>query len=72
MSLLLLILSDLDYLGTPIFDQKDFIKLLVKSTFNFLVVGIIVRYIYYTTSKNKDYLFTYILISTTVFYFVFF
>jgi hypothetical protein len=67
MSLLLLILSDLDYLGTPIFDQKDFIKLLVKSTFNFLVVGIIVRYIYYTTSKNKDYLFTYILISTTVF-----
>jgi hypothetical protein len=67
MSLLLLILSDLDYLGTPIFDQKDFIKLLVKSTFNFLVVGVIVRYIYYTTSKNKDYLFTYILISTTVF-----
>lgn len=71
MSLFLLILSEIEFLGTELFDKKDFIKLLVKSAFNFLVVGYIVRYIYYTTAKNKDYLFTYILISVTVFFLCF-
>jgi hypothetical protein len=71
MSLFLLILSEIKFLGVELFDKQDFIKLLVKSAFNFLVVGYIVRYIYYATSKNKDYLFTYILISITVFFLCF-
>jgi hypothetical protein len=71
MSLFLLILSEIEFLGTELFDKQDFIKLLVKSAFNFLVVGYIVRYLYYTTTKNKDYLFTYILISVTVFFLCF-
>ncbi|MDA8956017.1 DUF4956 domain-containing protein [Flavobacteriales bacterium] len=71
MSLFLLILSEIEFLGVEFFDKQDFIKLLVKSAFNFLVVGYIVRYIYYATSKNKDYLFTYILISITVFFLCF-
>lgn len=71
MSLFLLILSEIEFLGVELFDKKDFIKLLIKSTFNFIVVGYIVRYIYYATSKNKDYLFTYILISITVFFLCF-
>ena len=71
MSLFLLILSEIEFLGVELFDKQDFIKLLVKSAFNFLVVGYIVRYIYYATSKNKDYLFTYILISITVFFLCF-
>ena len=71
MSLFLLILSEIEFLGTELFDKQDFINLLVKSSFNFLVVGYIVRYLYYTTTKNKDYLFTYILISVTVFFLCF-
>jgi hypothetical protein len=71
MSLFLLILSEIEFLGTELFDKQDFVKLLVKSAFNFLVVGYIVRYLYYTTTKNKDYLFTYILISITVFFLCF-
>ena len=71
MSLFLLILSEVEFLGVELFDKQDFIKLLVKSAFNFLVIGYIVRYLYYTTSKNKDYLFTYILISITVFFLCF-
>jgi hypothetical protein len=71
MSLFLLILSEIEFLGTELFDKQDFVKLLVKSAFNFLVVGYIVRYLYYTTTKNKDYLFTYILISVTVFFLCF-
>ena len=55
------------YLGTPIFDKEDFWKLILKGLFNLLIVLVIVRYIYYPVTRNKDYLFTYLLISLTVF-----
>ena len=55
------------YLGTPYFDKEDFWKLLVKGIFNLLIILIIVRFIYYPITRNKDYLFTYLLISLTVF-----
>ena len=67
MSILLILLDGLEFLGTPFFDSKDFFKLLVKTAFNVSIILIIVRYIYYPITKNKDYLFTYLLISLTVF-----
>ena len=67
MSLLLIILDALEFLGTTLFDSKDIFKLLVKTAFNLSIILIIVRYIYYPITKNKDYLFTYLLISLTVF-----
>ena len=67
MSLLLILLDGLEFLGTPLFDSKDFLKLLVKTAFNMTIILLIVRYIYYPITKNKDYLFTYFLISLTVF-----
>ena len=42
-------------------------RLIIKGVFNLAVVLLIVRYIYYPITKNKDYLFTYLLISLTVF-----
>ena len=68
---LLLLLTDLEIFGTDFFDKKDFLELLVKAIFNFLVIGYIVRYLYYPATKNKDYLFTYLLISITVFFLCF-
>ena len=67
MELLLILLDSLEFLGTPIWDSEDFFKLLIKGTFNLGIVLLIVRYIYYPITKNKDYLFTYLLISLTVF-----
>ena len=67
MILLLNILEGVDFLGTPIFDSKDFFRLLLKTLFNLSVVLLIARGIYYPLTKNKDYLFTYLLISLTVF-----
>jgi len=67
MSLLLILLDGLEFLGTPLFDSKDFLKLIVKAAFNLSIILLIVRYIYYPITKNKDYLFTYLLISLTVF-----
>ena len=37
-----------------------------KTLFNLVVITIVVRYIYYPITNNKDYLFTYFLISLTV------
>tara|TARA_B100000945_G_C20303240_1_gene559101 strand:- start:178 stop:822 length:645 start_codon:yes stop_codon:yes gene_type:complete len=68
MELLSILLSEgLEFLGTPLFDSKDFWRMVTKTIFNLLIITVIVRYIYYPVTKNKDYLFTYFLISLTVF-----
>ena len=68
MELLSILLSEgLEFLGTPLFDSKDFWRMVTKTFFNLLIITVIVRYIYYPVTKNKDYLFTYFLISLTVF-----
>ena len=67
MELLLILLDSIEFLGTPLFDPEDFWKLIVKTVFNLIIITIIIRYIYYPVTKNKDYLFTYFLISMTVF-----
>ena len=65
--LLILLEGGMEFLGTPLWDSEDFLKLLVKGIFNLGIVTVIVRYIYYPVTKNKDYLFTFLLISLTVF-----
>ena len=67
MELLLILLDSIEFLGTPLFDPKDFWRLIVKTAINLIIITIIIRYIYYPVTKNKDYLFTYFLISMTVF-----
>ena len=67
MELLLILLDSIEFLGTPLFDPKNFWKLIVKTVFNLIIITVIIRYIYYPVTKNKDYLFTYFLISMTVF-----
>ena len=68
MELLSIFLTEgLEFLGTPIFDAKGFWKLITKTVFNLIIITTIIRYIYYPVTKNKDYLFTYFLISLTVF-----
>jgi len=42
-------------------------ELLLRFGINLVVMLIIVRWLYYTTTRRKDYLFTYILISSVVF-----
>lgn len=53
--------------GIPLFDSSDFLELIIRFTFNFVVSLIIVRYIYYPKSRHRDFLFTFLLIGTTVF-----
>ena len=67
MELLSVLLLEMQFLGTPLVDMEDFWKLIIKGAFNLFIVTMIVRYIYYPITRNKDYLFTYLLISLTVF-----
>ena len=64
---MLQILLDVKLLGIDIIQTPDFLELLLRFTLNMVAIVIIIRYLYYTSTRRKDYLFTYILISITVF-----
>jgi hypothetical protein len=53
--------------GIEIIDIPSFLELLGRFALNMAVVLILVRWLYYSTTRRKDYLFTYILISSLIF-----
>lgn len=57
----------LKFMDIPVFDANDIMKMMLRFTFNTIIVLVIVRYIYYPIARRKDYLFTYVLISITIF-----
>jgi hypothetical protein len=57
----------IDLGGIELIDFPSFMELLLRFTLNMVVILILVRWLYYSTTKRKDYLFTYILISTLIF-----
>ncbi|MDA3953762.1 MAG: DUF4956 domain-containing protein [Bacteroidales bacterium] len=60
-------LSELKIFNIRLIDIEDFIELIARFGLNLIVCLVIVRVLYYNATRRKDYLFTYILISTTVF-----
>jgi len=55
------------FAGIDIIDVPDFIQLLTRFALNIGVILILIRWLYYSATKRKEYLFTYVLISTVVF-----
>jgi hypothetical protein len=53
--------------GIEIIDFPGFLELICRFALNMVVILILVRWLYYSTTKRKDYLFTYILISSLIF-----
>ncbi len=53
--------------GIDIIDVEDVLELIVRFSFNLIVVIILVGVFYYPISKRKDYLFTFIVLSIVVF-----
>lgn len=53
--------------GIELFDLSSFLNLFLRFLLNLTVVMILVRWLYYSTTKRKDYLFTYILLSSLIF-----
>ena len=60
----------MDIFGIPFFDN-DFYKMLIKLIINVIFLTGIIRFIYYKYSKKKEYLFTFYLIGTVVFFLCF-
>jgi hypothetical protein len=60
-------MDSIKFFGIDVFDSESFFNLTVRFFFNFFITFILARVLYYSVSKRKDYLFTYLLISTIVF-----
>ena len=63
----LLVPEAVNIAGIDIIDLPGFIEFVFRFVLNITVIMILVRWLYYSATKRKDYLFTYILISSIVF-----
>ena len=59
-----------EFLDIELMNWQDFWDLVIRASFNLLVVLILVRVLYYRITPRKEYLFTYILISVVVFFMI--
>lgn len=66
-SLLNILLDATKIFGIKLFDSEDFLELFWRFAFNAIVAIIISRYIYYPSTKRRDFVFTYLLFSVVVF-----
>jgi len=64
------IVPDNNFLGISYFND-DFYPLLFRMTLNLLVLTLLIRFLYYSKAKRKDYLFTYYLIGMITFFLCF-
>lgn len=59
--------SEMNFLGVPLFDSMSFWTLLFRFVFNFLVCWIIIRCFYYKKSQRRDYYFTFMMFAVVIF-----
>ena len=59
--------DNISFAGIEVIDLPGFIEFLMRFALNMGVIMILIRWLYYSTTRRKDYLFTYVLISTIVF-----
>ena len=59
--------SDINFLGVPLFDATSLWTLLFRFLLNFLVCWIIIRFFYYKKSQRRDYYFTFMMFAVVIF-----
>lgn len=59
--------QSIDLLGVPLFDGPSLWTFLIRFGFNLLVCWLITHFLYYKKSQRRDYYFTYMLFSATIF-----
>lgn len=65
------IMEELEFLDTPLVNAPDMWHLLIHFGFNILVVWLIIHFLYYRKSHRRDYYFTFMLISVSIFFLIF-
>ncbi len=64
-------MEDLEFLEAPVVEMADMWQLLLRLSINTLVTWCIIHFLYYPKSKRRDYYFTYMLISVSIFFLIF-
>lgn len=64
-------LDELEFMDTPLLDTADFWQLLLRFAFNMIINGCIIHLLYYPKSRRRDYYFTFMLISLSIFFLIF-
>jgi hypothetical protein len=67
MNAMILIDNKVNFLGMDLINVPDFTSLIVRFLLNIGVILILVRLLYYSVTRRKDYLMTYLLISSVIF-----
>ncbi len=55
------------FLGVPLFEPHSLLQLFIRFAFNMFVAWVIVQQFYYKKSKRRDYYFTFLVFSATMF-----
>jgi hypothetical protein len=61
------ILTNIEFFGIKVIELGDFLSLIIRFVFNTFIIFVAVRWLYYPTTRRKDYLFTFILIGVIIF-----
>ncbi|NDW19790.1 DUF4956 domain-containing protein [Dysgonomonas sp. 216] len=56
---------------TNLFNEEAFFNLMTRFLFNLVVTGVIIWFFYYRKTQRRDYLFTFFMVSTTIFLMIF-
>ena len=61
----------MEFLDIELFNQKDLVKLFVRFLIDFAFTFVIVRVLYFSANRRKDYLFTFIVFNLLTFFICF-
>lgn len=64
-------IEDFDFMDTPLIAISDFTQLLLRFAFNIVVMFCIIHLLYYPKSRRRDYYFTFMLISISIFFLIY-
>ena len=64
-------LENLKLLGSPIINNADLVQMLVRFAINTLMVWIMIHFLYYRKCHRRDYYFTFMLISISIFFLIY-
>ena len=60
-----------ELMGTPIANVSDFWFLIARCVFNMVIVWFIIHFLYHKKSQRRDYYFTFMLISLSIFFLIY-
>lgn len=64
-------LESISFMGTPLVDMVDFWYLIIRCLFNTAIVWFIIHFLYHKKSQRRDYYFTFMLISLSIFFLIY-